>query len=83
MIAWLEAERVKSGNDGANAPIPLRVAQAQRAIGNRQRIRIARDAADEALAEIKHTRWRPAKGTSEKRLHDKALAGDDKSVIGA
>ena len=54
MVAGLQAERVEARDDGRDAPVPLRIGEPHVAVDDRERVRIARDAGDEAGAEIKH-----------------------------
>ena len=48
MIAGLQPDRVEARDQRRNAPVPLRISQPHLAIGNRQRLRIAGDAAEKA-----------------------------------
>src|SRR5262245_1160552 len=54
MSAGLEPERVESGNERRNPAVPRAVGEAQVAVDDRQRLRIARDARKKARAEVKH-----------------------------
>src|SRR5262245_64697269 len=54
MVVPGEPQRVKTGNERRNLEVPHAVAEAQVAVDDRQRLRIARDARKKARAEVKH-----------------------------
>ena len=54
MVAGLKPELVEARDQRRNAAVPLRVGQAHLAIDDSERIGIAGDAAEKALAEIEH-----------------------------
>jgi hypothetical protein len=54
MVAGSKPERVEGGDERGNFFVPGAVAQPHIAIDDRQRLAIARDACEEARAQIKH-----------------------------
>ena len=54
MVAGGKPDLVKAGDQRRDAPIPLAIVEANVAVDDRQRIRIACDAGEKAGAEIKH-----------------------------
>ncbi len=63
MVASFESERVEAGNERRNFFVPSAVSEMDIAVDDRERVRVARDAGEEARAEIKHLGGLPARST--------------------
>src|SRR6266404_1325399 len=61
MVASFESERVEAGNERRNFFVPSAVGETDIAVDDRERVRVARDAGEEARAEIKHCGGLPAR----------------------
>ena len=58
MVAGLELQRVEARHQRRNPAVPFGIGEAHAAIDDRERMGIARDAGEEACAEIEHGWWR-------------------------
>ena len=58
-VARLEPHGIEAGDQGGDAPVPLRIGQSHVAVDDGECIRVARNARQEARAEIKHGSLRP------------------------
>ena len=74
----LQAERIERVHDASDAAMPLPVAQAQLAVDDRQRVRVARDAGEKARAEIKHVAYCCAIADEARYGHD--AIPDDRAI---
>src|ERR1700730_18633089 len=63
MVAGFKHERVESGTKRPNFFVPSAVGKPTIAVDDRERGRVARDAGEEARAEIKHRAGLPARST--------------------
>src|SRR5690242_17345244 len=70
---------MKSGDQPRNAPVPLRIGQAQLAVDDRERVRIPRNAGKKTNAEIEHA-TQPARDVY-RAGHDRPLARADKPRV--
>src|SRR6516225_6715208 len=61
MVAGFKSERIEAGNQRRNSFVPSAVGQADIAVDDRERVWVARDAGEEARAEIKHRGLLPAR----------------------
>src|SRR6516225_6668350 len=65
MVASFKSERVEAGNERRNFFVPSAVGETDIAVDDRERAWIARDAGEEARAEIKHRGGLPARSIGE------------------